>query len=972
MQDPFVYVSEPATAQLLTDFSNESGPVFRAVSGQHAIWAAQVPFLPQLMSEDFRRRGSQERIQLLGERQARFIYDLARARNQMSTFDLRFIVRPGGVAGRPNPIDMVFLGKVFSTRPKMTRAFALDLWQRFYANFPLEDPFNFPLQPIVDEEEFLAAFLPIPLEAVQAQNIGEIRKHEDMPEASESVGARQPRVGDYIVHPLVPTRTFAPLNRFVETLSAQDQVCLVSISLRPTKLFPRELQNIGFQIARFRQIREKTTNPSDEFVRARAAIGEQLYETLLREQEHLLSHRISIVGAETLPIPVIETLGSEIMDNGQNAFPTRWSLVQPESPDEFQTALNNLLWLEHDLWGKSLAAPQLQRLRYIVSPEEASGAFRLPVPPESGYMPGILVRNEPFVAPNDYLESARQNIRMTQEISLGTIYHRGKETAQTYSISLSDLMRHSLIAGSTGAGKTTTIHNILTQLWMKYRIPFLVIYPVDKPDYRKLRLILGDDLLIFTLGDETTAPFRFNPFEVPDGLLIKTHLSRLMRAFSAAFSLFDPLPMIYRDALRRVYSAHGWAPAVDKGDSARTYPIMSEFYEVIDQITNELRYGREVQDNVRQASVIRIGDLLENAGHAVNVRRSIPFSQIMQRPTIIEVGRVGSQMDTALLMGFLLLRLTAEIERRPRNERQPYIMVVEEAHRLMSDTPTVGGTGADNRFANPQAAAGEDFSNMLAEIRGFNVGVIIAEQMPSLLVRGAIGNTYVKIMHWLEDVSSFELFSDIMNLNPMQREHARTLMTGHAIVRSPYGKPVHVKIGNPFVQFQGIDEDVSDDEVRQFMENMSERLGINTITIEPWHVRLGTAKNADASQQTRAAWLAPMRTCAYCQPFLQENTCKFGTAVAALIKDKEAHQRRRGVVFTALLGTQEINWSLLSELGKEVEQGKGSGQAYCYFAHLADETLQATYLDKDMKDVRAKCRELLSGFHQHYNQPLGG
>src|SRR5690606_8397767 len=130
------------------------------------------------------------------------------------------------------------------------------------------------------------------------------------------------------------------------------------------------------------------------------------------------------------------------------------------------------------------------------------------------------------------------------------------------------------------------------------------------------------------------------------------------------------------------------------------------------------------------------------------------------------VGRVGSQMDTALLMGFLLLRLTAEIERRPRAERQKYLMVVEEAHRLMSDTPTSNTT--DSRSANPQAAAGEDFSNMLAEIRGFDVGVIIAEQMPSLLVRGAIGNTYVKIMHWLEDVSSFELFSDIMNLNPMQ------------------------------------------------------------------------------------------------------------------------------------------------------------------------------------------------------------
>lgn len=968
MRTPFIYISEATSAQLLTGFTNEQGLIFREALGQHAIWAARVPFLPQLMSEDFQRRGSQERIQLLVERQARFIYDLARARDQMSTFELRFISRPEGVAGRPNPIEMVFLGKVFSTRPKMVRTFALNSWRRFCANFPLEDPFNFPLEPIVDEEQFFRVFMPIPIDSVQLQNIGEIRKHEDMPEASESVGALQPRVGDYIAHPLVPTRTFPPLNRFVETLSAQDQTCLVSISLRPTALSPQELQNIGFQIARFREIREKTTNLSDELIRIRAAIGQQLYETLLREKEHLLLYRISIVGVDTLPIAVVETLGSEIMDNGQNAFPTRWSLVQPESEDEFQIALNNLLWLEHNFWGSSLAAPQLQRLRYVVSPEEASGAFRLPIPPESGYMPGILIKNEPFVAPNDYLECEHQNARAVREVSLGTIYHRGRETAQTYSVPLSDLMRHGLIAGSTGAGKTTTIQAILVQLWTKYRIPFLVIYPVDKPDYRKLRLILGDDLLIFTLGDETTSPFRFNPFEVPNGLLIKTHLSRLMRAFSAAFSLFDPLPMIYRDALRRVYSAQGWSPAVDKGDSSRTYPIMSEFYEVIDQITNELRYGREVQDNVRQASVIRIGDLLENAGHAVNVRRSMPFSQIMQRPTIIEVGRVGSQMDTALLMGFLLLRLTAEIERRPRSQRQPYIMVVEEAHRLMSDASTVASSSGDNRFANPQAAAGEDFSNMLAEIRGFDVGIIIAEQMPSLLVRGAIGNTYVKIMHWLEDVSSFELFSDIMNLNPMQRDHARTLATGHAIVRSPFGRPVHVKISNPFAKLEGASEDVSDEEVKEFMGDVIKQLSIDTVEVEPWNVRLGVAhhNHTGNNQVASAILLAPMRTCSYCQPLINERRCPHRQAVSQTRSEALESDRREAISQALLLADTNERWTALGKIVESMKRAHGRGHVYCYFAHLTEEVLQLQGTDKESADRRRRYRNLLNEFEQHY------
>ena len=236
-------------------------------------------------------------------------------------------------------------------------------------------------------------------------------------------------------------------------------------------------------------------------------------------------------------------------------------------------------------------------------------------------------------------------------------------------------------------------------MWSKHRIPFMVLYPIDKTDYRELRHFgdLKENLLVFSLGDETTSPFRFNPFEVPEGMLLKTHLSRLMRVFSAAFSLMDPLPMIYRDALRRVYRNLGWNPVIDRGQPGRQYPVMSEFHSTIDEITNELNYGREVQDNVRQASVIRIGDLLENAGYVVNVRESMPISRIMQYPTVMEIGRVGSMADTALLMGFLLMRLAGEIERNPRPRHMPHITVVEEAHRLMSEVSTNGQETGDPR-----------------------------------------------------------------------------------------------------------------------------------------------------------------------------------------------------------------------------------------------------------------------------------
>jgi len=964
MQHPFIFVSERMTARIPDEFDDQSGVRYKEVVGEHALWAARVPFLPHLMSEDFARRPSQERIEIIGQRQARFIYDLARARDQLATFDLRFITRPSEVEGQPNPVEIVFFGKIFSTRPKMTEAFALELWERFSATFPLEDPFNFPLQPVTDPDDFHRYHLPVRTDGVQVHHIADIRKFEDMPEPARSPLSRQPRIGDYIAHPLVPTTSFPPLGRFIEALSRQEQVCVVSVSLRPVVLFPQELQNIGYQIARFREIRDKTDSIADEFIRARASIGEKVYNALLLDREHLMLSRITVLGADRLPQGLAEALGSEMMDNGRNEFPTQWTLIQPGTDVELGTALNNLVWLEHDPWGSSVAAAQLQRLRYLVNPGEATGAFRLPIPPESGYMPGVLVKNEPFVAPSDYLEETSRNTGHLPSIDLGYIYHRGEPTSQLFSVPLDDLMRHGMIAGSTGAGKTTTILNILSQLWTRYRIPFMVLYPVDKPDYRKLRQTLGDDLLVFTLGDETTSPFRFNPFEVPDGLLLKTHLSRLMRAFSAAFSLFDPLPMIYRDALRRVYSAHHWHPATDRGEHGRTYPIMSEFYAAIDEVTSELRYGRETQDSVRQASVIRIGDLLENAGHAVNVRESMSISKIMQYPTVFEVGRVGSTEDTALLMGFLLLRLTAEIERRPREGNQRYVMVVEEAHRLMTDAHAGRNAGI---VADPRQMAGEDFSNVLAEIRGFDVGVMIAEQIPALLVRGAIGNTFVKIMHWLEDVSSFELFSDIMNLSDTQRMHARTLTAGHAIVRSPFGRPVHVKITDPFADAQQPYQiDLSDDAVRQRMAKVMHNLDITSVPIEPWSIRLGASKRISDDRTAAAILSAPMRTCAYCQPLVTSRRCPYRREVVKRVSESDDTSLREAV--TSALSIPDIGerWSKLAQIGRLLAGDGGSDKVYCYFAHLTEQVLQATEGDDRTRQLRRQFRRLLIQFGRLY------
>lgn len=1017
MQVPYIFTSPNTVIKEAVDFDNETGVVYKEISGEHSIWAARVPFLPAMRSDDFRPFGK-ERIRLIQQRQFRFIYDLARARESRATFELRFISTPNRILGQPNVIDIVFLGKVFSTRQRAGQVIAERLWEKFASNFPLEDPFNYPLEPVTEEAEFLEYYEPIPFAELERSHILEIRKYEDRPIRNTGVFRRVDRVGDYIAHPFVPNIDFNPMGRFFAALASQPQKCYVGVSIRPTRMFDQEIYNVSLIIGRFKQTIAEGSDVADEYFRTRSAIGIYVYQGLMIEREQLVTVRVHLVGEHQAPYSLAEALGSEMMGNVNNTYPTRWISAQPADLSELKAALNNLQYLEQEPWGETIAAPPLQRLRYFATAQEVYGAFRLPIPPESGYMPGILVKSEPFVAPADELElrkqististAVRQDFKGQTEakkIEIGMVYHRGNPTVQRFCINVRDLTRHVLVAGSTGSGKTTTVKHLLIQLWAKHRVPFLVLYPVDKPDYRELQFhsTLAESLLVFTLGDESTSPFRFNPFEVPNGLLLKTHISRLMRTFSAAFTLHDPLPMIYREALRQVYREKGWNTVLERGEPGREYPIMSEFYAAIKQITDSLDYGREVKDTIRQASVIRIADLLENVGHSVNVRRSMDFSSILNQPTIMEIGRVGSPQDIAVLMGFLLIRLAEEIERHPRLAESPHVTVVEEAHRLMSESSPALGLTSDAR-----SAAGEDFSNILAEMRGFGEGIIIAEQIPTLLVQGAIGNTNLKIMHWLEDAHSFELFSNVMNLNPEQKEYARTLGPGFAIVRSPSGRPVHIRVpplsGQP--GWDAASSDISDAGVRSYMNHQRKRIGLEDVPIVEWDASLvaGISSRAaplkttgqqevDQFQPVHATephapwrasrailgWLlaAPMHTCLFCKPLHHTGVCKYARLVRdGLMSDKEFHQRWRTDIEAAVAADDiEQCWraaimpikAVLGRLGSENEDETiRRGIAYCYLAHEVDRLLRDTRNTASQhRNLRKNARALLQQFETH-------
>jgi hypothetical protein len=391
-------------------------------------------------------------------------------------------------------------------------------------------------------------------------------------------------------------------------------------------------------------------------------------------------------------------------------------------------------------------------------------------------------------------------------IAVGNILDRNMDTGNLYYIDVDALQKHTIICGVTGGGKTNTSFYLLNQLW-RFKIPFMVIEPA-KSEYRHMMLMSENFKGVgqaFSLGDETVSPFRLNPFEIMKGVKVQTHLDALKSVFNASFEMYSPMPQVLEKALNAIYGVRGWdlvqnknrrlPPGVNVGDPdcpSEIYPTMKDLYEIIDPITESFGYSERIGPDVQAALKARIGSLLIGGkGQMLNTRRSIPCEIIFGKPTVIELKMVSEDSEKSFLMGMILVFLYEYREALGPHDNLQHIMLVEEAHRLLKNVPT--GQSADS--ANPAGKAVEFFTNMLAEIRSYGQGFVIADQIPNKLAPEALKNTNLKIMHRIVATDDRDSMGGAMNLDDVQKRHVTALGTGRAIVYAEkMEQPYHLAI----------------------------------------------------------------------------------------------------------------------------------------------------------------------------------
>jgi hypothetical protein len=147
---------------------------------------------------------------------------------------------------------------------------------------------------------------------------------------------------------------------------------------------------------------------------------------------------------------------------------------------------------------------------------------------------------------------------------------------------------------------------------------------------------------------------------------------------------------------------------------------------------------------------------------------------------VLEIEDVGDDADKAFLMGAVLIRLAEHLRLGNRGGRGPglaHLTVVEEAHRLLR-RPEADAAGRGGAAAH----AVELFAGLLAEIRAYGEGLVIAEQIPARLAPDVIKNTAVKITHRLPAADDRESVGATMNATPRQSRYLVTLPPGQAAV----------------------------------------------------------------------------------------------------------------------------------------------------------------------------------------------
>ncbi len=343
------------------------------------------------------------------------------------------------------------------------------------------------------------------------------------------------------------------------------------------------------------------------------------------------------------------------------------------------------------------------------------------------------------------------------EYHLGTIIYPDKSYAR-FGIRENEWLKHILITGMSGVGKTNLCFQILKEL-KKNKKPFMVF---DwKRNYRDLiQLSRFEDLKIYTIGSRISA-FFFNPLIPPDKIDPGVWLARLVDIIKHAYFCGDGVEYLLRLAIEKVYERHG----VFEGSGS--YPTFSEIkaYVLSLPLTGRMSLWKASTMRALESMTYKYG-----LGISFETKEKIDIGKLLEQDIIIEMDSV-SDNDKVFFTEALILWIYEYRKNESKRELFKHAILIEEAHHILS-----------NQKENLDGAE-TIIETSLRQIREFGEAIVAIDQEPSKLSDSIKANTYCKITFNLGNGKDILDISQCMMLEIEEMKYIDLLKIGQAIVK---------------------------------------------------------------------------------------------------------------------------------------------------------------------------------------------
>lgn len=474
-------------------------------------------------------------------------------------------------------------------------------------------------------------------------------------------------------------------------------------------------------------------------------------------------------------------------------------MVHPDAAQKSRDANGNIKIGEKD-W--HILGKPYQYLSTPLNTEELSLATSLP----RRDVPGLrFVRSSVRFANNPGANNPDGMLAMGKIIDSGVIQRND------YCIDTNSLVRHSLIVGSTGCGKTTTCKTMINDVLDK-DIPVLIVEPA-KDEYVRWAIKQNKELdaakglsakekerkkiLIFEPGlsmfeGEFLNNLMLNPFQ-PAAIKnapidMQTRCEKFTALINTTLPTGDILPVIMDEALYTFLKQEVKDFEEEEMQQLKAYPLLEKALPVAKKLLEERGYEKRVTDSFVAALETRFKYLTRGKrGNIFNQYISTDYSKLFDRNCVINLSKIPNAKDKALVMSMILLalyeyRISAytydnEYRKKAQENRLMHLTVVEEAHNVLAK-PRMSMEGS----GNSQQVVADLFGNMLSEIRGYGEGMMIVDQVPTRLIDDAIRNTNYKIAHRLAAYEDVTTMASALGLRPEQQSLIPLLQQGQAII----------------------------------------------------------------------------------------------------------------------------------------------------------------------------------------------